>query len=311
MSTTISSMSARPASLCSAALRPAPTIGRPTSWPKSRAWATVPTLLRLALSAAVFVRRAALATLPYRSLTRLARSNASGYRAAMRPLSATASDIPSRGDFRRRSWKFFVGQNGFLSAALFGGTLGFLERRRRSLAGVLLGLLSYKPHSACCFRSCLSPTGDGCRSRRRHCCVRSWRPLMACVRQRELARVLRQLEPITSRSCLAKAARLEPAAKRFGLVRRPWRQRDTGVDRASCGERRRGGWLSPGLAQSRQLFELKAAALAAGALLVTPYVYIYDLVVLAVAAGFPAPALRSRAGLFAQRIRRHSPQPAC
>jgi arabinofuranan 3-O-arabinosyltransferase len=37
---------------------------------------------------------------------------------------------------------------------------------------------------------------------------------------------------------------------------------------------------------SRATFELKAAALTCGALLATPYVYMYDLVVLAVAVGF-------------------------
>ncbi len=40
---------------------------------------------------------------------------------------------------------FIDGQNGFLSAALFGGTLLLLPRRPL-LAGVLLGLLTYKPH---------------------------------------------------------------------------------------------------------------------------------------------------------------------
>ena len=38
--------------------------------------------------------------------------------------------------------------------------------------------------------------------------------------------------------------------------------------------------------RSRAAFELKAAALACGALLATPYVYMYDLVVLAVAVAF-------------------------
>src|SRR6202034_1827558 len=41
-------------------------------------------------------------------------------------------------------WNVTAGQNGFLTAALIGGTLGLLERRP-ALAGVCLGLLSYKP----------------------------------------------------------------------------------------------------------------------------------------------------------------------
>ena len=47
--------------------------------------------------------------------------------------------------------------------------------------------------------------------------------------------------------------------------------------------------LAVGLAwlwKSRVAFELKAAALAAGALLATPYLFMYDLVVLAVAVAF-------------------------
>lgn len=40
---------------------------------------------------------------------------------------------------------FFHGQNGFLTAALFGGAMLVLERRPIA-AGILIGLLSYKPH---------------------------------------------------------------------------------------------------------------------------------------------------------------------
>src|SRR5271155_2432699 len=41
-------------------------------------------------------------------------------------------------------WNISVGQNGFLTAALIGGSLVFLERRPL-LAGICLGLLTYKP----------------------------------------------------------------------------------------------------------------------------------------------------------------------
>src|SRR5215469_13927916 len=41
-------------------------------------------------------------------------------------------------------WNVTAGQNGFLTAALIGGTLGFLERQP-ALAGICLGLLTYKP----------------------------------------------------------------------------------------------------------------------------------------------------------------------
>src|SRR6202042_1202111 len=41
-------------------------------------------------------------------------------------------------------WNVTAGQNGFLTAALIGGTLGLLQRRP-ALAGICLGLLTYKP----------------------------------------------------------------------------------------------------------------------------------------------------------------------
>jgi arabinofuranan 3-O-arabinosyltransferase len=55
-----------------------------------------------------------------------------------------------------------------------------------------------------------------------------------------------------------------------------------GPFRASCRSCSPSVWLW----RSRVAFELKAAALAAGALLATPYLFMYDLVVLAVAAAF-------------------------
>ncbi len=58
-----------------------------------------------------------------------------------------------------------------------------------------------------------------------------------------------------------------------------------------------------GLWRSRASFDLKAAALAAGTLVITPYLYMYDLVVLAVAVAFFA-ALRAGTGLSHQRDRR-------
>jgi arabinofuranan 3-O-arabinosyltransferase len=42
-------------------------------------------------------------------------------------------------------WNFFAGQSGFLTAALFGAALIFVERRP-VLAGVFIGCLTYKPH---------------------------------------------------------------------------------------------------------------------------------------------------------------------
>ena len=45
-----------------------------------------------------------------------------------------------------------VGQTAFLSTALIGGALVFMDTQP-VWAGILLGLLTYKPHPACRFRS--------------------------------------------------------------------------------------------------------------------------------------------------------------
>ena len=101
-------------------------------------------LLRLALSAAVFVRRrgagdAALCRRRDRVIAGDARRLCRG---------AVRHSRPQRNfccaGFPAALWNVTAGQNGFLTAALIGGTLGLLERRP-ALAGVCLGLLTYKP----------------------------------------------------------------------------------------------------------------------------------------------------------------------
>jgi len=55
-------------------------------------------------------------------------------------------------------WNFFVGQNGFLTAALIGGALVLLDRRPIA-AGILLGLLTWKPQLGILFPLILILTG--------------------------------------------------------------------------------------------------------------------------------------------------------
>ena len=50
------------------------------------------------------------------------------------------------------------GQNGFLTAALLGGALVVLDRRPL-VAGILLGLLAYKPQYGVCSRIVLAVSG--------------------------------------------------------------------------------------------------------------------------------------------------------
>src|SRR5207248_6528515 len=55
-------------------------------------------------------------------------------------------------------WNVTAGQNGFLTAALIGGALSFLERHPM-LAGCCLGLLTYKPQLGVLFPLVLAASG--------------------------------------------------------------------------------------------------------------------------------------------------------
>ena len=182
-------------------------------------------------------------------------------------------------------WNVTAGQNGFLTAALIGGTLGLLERRP-ALAGVCLGLLTYKPQFGLLFPLVLIAD-------------RRWLTIGVAAAVAVGLAALSWLAfggaswqafmhwlPITGRIVLGEGhadfGRLQSV---FGLIR-------------AHGGGEALAWsvqaaLSLALAaamvwfwRSRAPFDLKAAALAAATLLVTPYVYMYDLVVLAIAVAF-------------------------
>ena len=73
-------------------------------------------------------------------------------------LSASAPAIFFAAAFPAVLANFIAGQNGFLSAALLGGALLMLIERP-ILAGVLLGLLTYKPHLGLLFPIVLAASG--------------------------------------------------------------------------------------------------------------------------------------------------------
>jgi arabinofuranan 3-O-arabinosyltransferase len=178
-----------------------------------------------------------------------------------------------------------AGQNGFLSAALLGGTLLVLNERP-VLAGALLGLLTYKPHLGLLFPIVLAASGH-------------WRTFVTAGVVAALMALASWVAfgtqtwaafipsiAHTSQAFLADGwadfAKLQTA---FGLVR-------------TLGGSEPLAWSVQGalafmttaavtaLWRSRAEYELKAAALAIGALLATPYLYTYDLVVLAVPLAF-------------------------
>ncbi len=178
-----------------------------------------------------------------------------------------------------------VGQNGFLTASLIGATL-YLMPMRPVLAGICLGLLSYKPQYGLLFPIALIAASQ-------------WRVFFsAAITAIALAfaswlafgteswQAFFHWMPMFSQAFLTEGR--APWGKMqsiFALVR-------------YCGGSEQLGWvfqwiMSGAVAvllalmwRSRIGYPLKAAALAAGTLLITPYLFLYDLMVLAIAVAF-------------------------
>jgi arabinofuranan 3-O-arabinosyltransferase len=178
-----------------------------------------------------------------------------------------------------------VGQNGFLTAGLLGGTLATMERRPW-LAGCFLGLLTYKPHLGLLFPIVLIAAGR-------------WRVFTAAA-------------ATATALSLASLAAFGPDAW-YAFVHALAAGSQSTLSQGSTGwgklqttygfVRWLGGsevlaWSVHGLVvatcaialcvlwRSRIPFVLKAAALATGALLATPYLFLYDLVAVAVPMAF-------------------------
>jgi arabinofuranan 3-O-arabinosyltransferase len=182
-------------------------------------------------------------------------------------------------------WNVTAGQNGFLTAALIGGTLGLLERQP-ALAGICLGLLTYKPQFGLLFPIVLIAD-------------RRWRTIAVAA---AVAGILAALSlfafgaeswmafahwmPITSRIVLGEGhADFDRLQSVFGFVRAHGGNESLAWTVQTAWSLALAGGLV-WLWRSRAPFDLKAAALAAGALLATPYLYMYDLAALAVAFAF-------------------------
>lgn len=179
-----------------------------------------------------------------------------------------------------------VGQNGFLTAALIGFALAFLDKRP-VLAGICLGLLTYKPHFGILFPVALAAAGY-------------WRAFIAAgVTAVILALAsiiafgiepwlafLRWL-PVTSNAFLSEGrAEIEKMQSLFALLRTlgaaEWIAWSAQI--ALSGAMAFAVWT---IWRSREhAYELKTAALGAGVLLATPYIYLYDMVTITVPIAF-------------------------
>ncbi len=178
-----------------------------------------------------------------------------------------------------------VGQNGFFTAALIGGTLVLLPARP-ILAGICLGLLSYKPQYGALFPLALIAAAQ-------------WRAfLSAAVTTIVLAAAsclafgLASWEAFFNWMPMFSQAFLVEGRAPFGKMQSVFalvRYFDGGEMLAWTLQ-----WIViaivavslAGLWRSHVRYEWKAAGLAIGALLATPYLFLYDVMVLAIAIGF-------------------------
>ncbi|WP_141342771.1 glycosyltransferase family 87 protein [Bradyrhizobium sp. USDA 3458] len=178
-----------------------------------------------------------------------------------------------------------VGQNGFLTAALIGGTL-YLIPIRPALAGICLGLLTYKPQYGLLFPIVLIAAGH-------------WRVFISAT-VTTIAVFVASWLTFGIESWLAFFHWLPKSSQAIMTEGKAtwWKLQSFYSIVRYFGGAEQLAWtfqfilaalVAAGLAlmwRSRLPYSLKAAALAAGTLLATPYVAIYDMVVLAIAVAF-------------------------
>lgn len=184
-------------------------------------------------------------------------------------------------------WNISVGQNGFLTAALLAVGLGARDRRPL-VAGLCIGLLSYKPHFGILIPVALAAGGYGRVTAAAAATVTlmalaSWMLLGTSTWEafvRSLA-ANNQAVMVDGGQVFAKFQTV------FGIVRTltgspaaAWSAQ--ALTTAACALGVAVAWRKPVGADTR------SAALAVAALLATPYAFIYDLVVLAVPIAFLA-----------------------
>ncbi|HEX3943396.1 MAG TPA: glycosyltransferase family 87 protein [Rhizomicrobium sp.] len=179
-----------------------------------------------------------------------------------------------------------AGQNGFLSGALIGATLLFLETRPL-VAGLFLGLLTYKPQLGLLFPFVLLV------GRQWKCLASASVTAALCILIPYLLfgaapfAALLHFLPQTNSTVLASGrAGWNKLQTVYGLVKSiggsnvlAWQLQAASAFAAACAI----AWL---WRTRHASFALKAAALSAGILAATPYLYLYDLPILAVSLAF-------------------------
>lgn len=208
------------------------------------------------------------------------------YLAAMRAIVGRSFGLLLAAAFPVVFTNTLVGQNGFLTASLIGGTLVLLPKRP-ILSGICLGLLSYKPQYGLLFPLVLIAASQ-------------WRVFVTAGVVAVLMAALSWFA-FGTESWQA-FVHWMPMFNQAFLVegRAPWGKLQSifGLTRYFGGPESLAWTLQwvvsatvavvlAALWRSRDVrYELKAAGLAAGALLVTPYLFLYDEMVLAIAVAF-------------------------
>jgi arabinofuranan 3-O-arabinosyltransferase len=196
-----------------------------------------------------------------------------------------------------------VGQNGFLTASLIGGTL-YLMPVRPVLSGICLGLLSYKPQYGLLFPLVLIAASQ-------------WTVFFTAGAV-AVAMALASWLAFGTESWKAFFHWMPMFSQAFLTEgRAPWGK----MQSIFALVRYLGGteplawvfqWIMSGAVaillalmwRSRVSYPLKAAALATGALLITPYLFLYDMMVLAIAVAFLV-RIGLRQGLQGRGFRRY------
>ena len=178
-----------------------------------------------------------------------------------------------------------VGQNGFLTAALIGGAL-YLIPARPVLAGICLGLLTYKPQYGLLFPIALIAAGH-------------WRVFVSAALTAVVLAIASWLA-FGTESWLAFFHWMPKFSQAFLTEGKApwWKLQSIFALVRYFGGTEPMGWafqwvLTASVVvvmaliwRSRVPYTLKAAALAAGTLLTTPYLFMYDMVVLAIPVAF-------------------------
>ena len=202
------------------------------------------------------------------------------YLAAMRRLVSHRDLLLLAAAFPAAVVNLRIGQNGFLSAALFAGGIALL-RTRPVVAGVLFGLLSYKPHLGLLIPIALL-------------CARQWTALFAAA-MTVIAFAATSVAVLGLDTWLAFLNALTQVGERLddGIVK--WRM----MPSVYVGMRVSGFGTAPAYAAHlavaafatiavlwawlrRVPFELAAAVLVSATVLVPPYIFDYDLTLLAI-----------------------------